>query len=219
VTERQAGGADALRRVLGETRLAPGALAATIDELVPPLLEGLPPHEVTAVESHRAAGEARETLENLFIALAGYHRAVPAPTYALLGVLAEAVRIELPLLPVVTETGQRERPRGRPAGRLPHIAVMPDYQCFPLWLYVDDELEDNPAPSELPISLPLQEDLLAWADAYDATFDEDGPVESGFPSPQAAEDFDDRGRQLWGRLSDELRGTAVVTYRSVVDPR
>jgi hypothetical protein len=82
-------------------RLGAGELAAALDELVPPLLGGLPAHEVEAVEIHRLAGEGRETLENLFIALAGLRRPVPAPAYARLGVLADAVGLELPLLHVV----------------------------------------------------------------------------------------------------------------------
>ena len=208
-------------------RLSRAELTRELDEVVPPLLAGLPDDEVRAVEVHRAAGEQEETLVNLFIALAGYHVPVPARVYGRLGTLADAMGLELPLLPVISEVPQRVAaavpPTADPAGRaadggVRRFELMPDYHCFPLWELFDDDVPDNPDPAELPISVALQEALLDWADAYDATLDDGNPADSGFSSPQAASEFDDRGRDLWRRLAEELRGTAVVTYRSVTGP-
>jgi hypothetical protein len=209
-------------------RLSRAELARELDEVVPPLLAGLPDDEVRAVEVHRVAGEQEETLVNLFIALAGYHVPVPARTYARLGTLADAMGLELPLLRVISEAPPRFVPAvpatadraGQAAdGGLRRFELMPDYHCFPLWELFEDDVPDNPDPAELPLSVALQEALLDWADTYDATLDDGNPADSGFPSAQAAAEFDDRGRDLWQRLVVEFRDTAVVTYRSVTGPR
>jgi hypothetical protein len=96
------------------------------------------------------------------------------------------------------------------------LKLMPDYDCFPLWEEIPDGTR-NVDPADLPLDPELRQELLDWADAYDATLDPDYPPDSGFPSPEAEVEFDRQGRDLWRRLVEQLRGAATVSYFSVRD--
>lgn len=46
---------------------------------------------------------------------------------------------------------------------------MPEYECFPLWGYINDEL-NNIDPDDLQISQELKIDLDQWASKYESTY-------------------------------------------------
>jgi hypothetical protein len=98
------------------------------------------------------------------------------------------------------------------------IKLMPEYMAFPVWEDFDDGTADID-PAELPLSPGLKKDLMDWAEEYEATYDDDHPGNSGFGTPEDQMGFDRRGRELWQRLADQLRGVANVSYYSIADER
>lgn len=94
---------------------------------------------------------------------------------------------------------------------------MADYNCFPIW-----DATGNPGPIDpltLHISNMLRQDLLAWASVYDVTLNRENWDNPGFTSEVERIAFDQRGRELWQRLSYELKDTARVIYYSEVEGR
>ena len=83
------------------------------------------------------------------------------------------------------------------------LKVMADYGAQPLWL-VGDPDRYNVAPSELSISAELCLELQAWADAYAATLNAEDPAASDFPSVEDEVQFIAKGRELAGRVKEEL---------------
>jgi hypothetical protein len=83
------------------------------------------------------------------------------------------------------------------------VRLMPDYQCFPLWLDEPNEV-GNIDPRDLQISSDLMDALQAWASRYDATLNKDDPTNSGFSSVIEEEFFLDEGRRLSARLTEQL---------------
>jgi hypothetical protein len=94
------------------------------------------------------------------------------------------------------------------------VRVMPDYDCHPLWVHHGENVGDteNVDPHDLSVSAALAEALDRWADDYDATLDRDDPVDSGFATPAAEEDFAVRGERLARCLKEELGAAARVVY-------
>lgn len=90
------------------------------------------------------------------------------------------------------------------------LRVLPDYDCFPLWLPSTERYHVD--PGELGLSQPLTDALLAWADEYDATLDRDDPARSGFETPTHLDAFVARGRELAEQVARETAGRFVVTY-------
>jgi len=90
---------------------------------------------------------------------------------------------------------------------------MADYQCYPLW-EASPGVVGNINPSDLPISVDLQNRLLAWANSFDATLNIDNPMLSGFKSEQAVEKFKTEGEALAHQLQTEL-GTEYLVIRKI----
>ncbi|WP_075002083.1 hypothetical protein [Streptomyces qinglanensis] len=91
------------------------------------------------------------------------------------------------------------------------IRLAAEYECHPLWTSSDSG-EENFAPSDLPISGQLSEDIEHWAEDYESTYDRDDPARSGFSTPEAEKGFTEEGLKLAHRLSRELAGEWVVKY-------
>lgn len=92
------------------------------------------------------------------------------------------------------------------------IKLMADYQCFPLW-EASPGVVGNIDPKDLPISLSLQQRLMAWAAKFDATLNMNDPASSGFESERAASEFRKEGEVLAQRLQDELGAAYVVAKK------
>jgi hypothetical protein len=98
-------------------------------------------------------------------------------------------------------------------GKVRAIKLMADYQCFPLW-EASSGVVGNIDPSDLPISLSLQQRLIVWAEKFDATLDMNDPARSGFASEQVADEFRQEGEVLAQSLQQEL-GTAYIVTRKL----
>ncbi|MEV6133332.1 hypothetical protein AB0M05_42140 [Streptomyces violaceusniger] len=86
-----------------------------------------------------------------------------------------------------------------------------EYECYPVWVMAKQGL-DNVPPDSLPLSKQLIEDLNRWGDEYEATYNRDDPIASGFSSEEAEHSFVERGHRLARRLRDELDETWRVSY-------
>lgn len=83
------------------------------------------------------------------------------------------------------------------------IKLMPEYECFPLWGYINNELS-NINPESLPISKRLKDDLNQWADGYESTYSRNNPIESGFSSELEEKKFLNDAYALKNKLQLEL---------------
>src|SRR5689334_3984075 len=82
------------------------------------------------------------------------------------------------------------------------LKLMADYGAWPLW---DSEApEYNIDPNTLPLSEETKRRLIAWADAYDATLNQEYPPDSAFPSEEAERAFRREGSLLMRQLQSEL---------------
>lgn len=84
-----------------------------------------------------------------------------------------------------------------------NLRLMADYHSYPIW--EDSEHgTSNVNPVDLPISSELRDDLNKWAKQYDDTLNQDDPLQSGFPTPEAEADFKNEGVTLLDKLKIEL---------------
>ena len=86
---------------------------------------------------------------------------------------------------------------------MPTIKVMADYRCFPLW-HCGGDIVGDLDPAELPISKALQDDLMAWAEAYEESFDWDDPMASRPWTEAETAAYRLAGDRLADRLRAEL---------------
>ena len=90
--------------------------------------------------------------------------------------------------------------------------MLADYECFPVWRPGPSSVE-NVDPATLPLSGELAAALMAWAEEFDATLNQEYPADSGFPLERDRDAFLRRGRALAGRLARELGPGYRVTYQ------
>jgi hypothetical protein len=95
---------------------------------------------------------------------------------------------------------------------MPEILLKPEIQTFPLWMDKDG-VKDNTDPKTLPLSAGLIEDLDEWRSRWDATYDLDDPLNSGFSSPEEERAFQVDGEHLVARLRAELGNGWTVSFR------
>lgn len=85
----------------------------------------------------------------------------------------------------------------------PQIRVSAEWRCWPTWTIDADGFLDNPDPHDL-VDGAFADDLVAWADEFDAIYDPEDPGSAAFPSEAAEREFVERGRALAQRLADRL---------------
>lgn len=94
------------------------------------------------------------------------------------------------------------------------VLINADWKAWPTWVVKETGAVDNPAPADLGLSADLSDALVAWADEYDAIFDEDYPPNTAFPSEEDERAWQARGRELAERVARELGADTEVRYRS-----
>lgn len=97
------------------------------------------------------------------------------------------------------------------------LKLMADYGAWPLW---DSEApEYNVDPKTLPLSEETKRRLVAWAQVYDATLNQEYPPDSAFPSQEAERAFRREGSLLMQQLRSELGSDyEVVGVKRQLDP-
>jgi aryl-alcohol dehydrogenase-like predicted oxidoreductase len=93
------------------------------------------------------------------------------------------------------------------------LKLMADYECHPLWEIFEDGLE-NIDPNTLGLSRDLDESLDQWAREYDASLNTNDPLNSGFTSEEAENNFESEGKRLFEDLKEQLCSEWVITYYS-----
>ena len=85
------------------------------------------------------------------------------------------------------------------------IRISPEYGADCLWTDGTDPNWDVALQiSDLPLPASLREDLMAWDDRYDQTYDRSNPAASGFESDDEEIAFVEDGKSLATRLKAEL---------------
>ena len=92
------------------------------------------------------------------------------------------------------------------------LKLMPDYQCFPLWLAGNEF--GNADPGSLPLSDELKIALNRWAQAYDLTLNQDYPPDSKFQSKVEEDAFEAEAMRLRKELQIQLGTEFKIVYYS-----
>lgn len=97
----------------------------------------------------------------------------------------------------------------------PAVKVMAELACDPLW-FADGDEAGCFAPDHFGVSVNLANDLNAWEDKFDRSYDRDDPRRERWTQSDA-EEHEREGRVLACRLADELaatgRGHVAVYYQ------
>lgn len=97
----------------------------------------------------------------------------------------------------------------------PQIRIAAEWQCWPTWTTDLAGTLDNPDPHDL-VDSALADELVAWADEFDAIFDPQDPGQASFGSEEAEHDFAARGRALSQQVADQLGREVTYRYRGDV---
>jgi hypothetical protein len=95
------------------------------------------------------------------------------------------------------------------------IKLMPDYQCYPLWLS-GNEGPANIDPATLPLSSETILRLERWANIFDNWMNLDDPASTPEPPDDEVAAFEDEGKALWKQLQLELGPTYHIFYKNGV---
>ncbi len=99
----------------------------------------------------------------------------------------------------------------------PELRFFAEYRCYPTWITKPEGGEDNPDPHDLGIPDDLARAVIAWADDFDALFDEDDFTKPLFTSAGDEAAFEARGRDLAEQVARAVGDRFVVRYCSLVD--
>ncbi len=91
------------------------------------------------------------------------------------------------------------------------LRLAKEYMAGPLFC-PDPERMGHVDIDELPISLALKSQILAWDCEYQETFNEDYPPDSGFSSPEAERKHVAEGARIAKSLQQELGEDYTVEY-------
>jgi hypothetical protein len=90
------------------------------------------------------------------------------------------------------------------------VRVLADYDSWALWVSTPSGTENiDPAEPRLGLSRALVRKLNQWSSEYTSTLNRDDPLNSGFLSEAAEQEFVVRGR----RLAEEVRAQVSPDWR------
>jgi hypothetical protein len=99
------------------------------------------------------------------------------------------------------------------------VKLMPDWGIGPLWVSIDggiyDPYDTDDITEVMSVGGELRGDIAAWDHRFQEILDENDPVNSDFPTPEAAERFLADGRALAQRLRTELPSEVIVEYGTI----
>ena len=96
------------------------------------------------------------------------------------------------------------------------IKLMADYFCYPLW-WVESGKYGDINPDDLPLSPDTIKSLIKWSDIYNATFNDNYPPDSRFPSLADELAFESEGIRLWLKVQQELKNQYEIIYYSYLE--
>jgi hypothetical protein len=101
-----------------------------------------------------------------------------------------------------------------PAERRIVIKLMPEYGAGSLWVSLDGGIFDVYDVAEITEIVPLSAELLAalaaWDERFQATFNEEYPPDSAFPTPEGEAAFVAEGAELARRIRGEVPDSVTV---------
>lgn len=99
------------------------------------------------------------------------------------------------------------------------VTVAPEWGVDPLWIeYARGESRDNTAPQELAqygVDQDLISSLNSWNEMYQAVYNADDPVASGFENADETKAWLAEGVALTRQLSTQLPAGVAVKFRKV----
>jgi hypothetical protein len=108
------------------------------------------------------------------------------------------------------------------AGKVPSpvsVTVAPEWGVYPLWIeYTPGELRDNVSPellSQYGVDQELILSLDSWDESYQAVYNPDDPVESGFEDENQTKAWIAEGIALTRKLSTQLPLGVTVKFRKI----
>jgi hypothetical protein len=94
------------------------------------------------------------------------------------------------------------------------VKIMPEYECYPIWISKNEGIFENIKPSELKISDALKRQIENWDSKFENTYDRKNPINSGFKNENEISVFEKEGFFIWANLAKELTEFKIV-YRSL----
>jgi len=90
---------------------------------------------------------------------------------------------------------------------------MPEFECYPTWIFLNDSIFEPVDFETLPLSAQLKNQLRRWDAAYQAIYDRANPTNSGFKNSANEIEFDAEGKRILNALQSELIDYDVVYYK------
>ncbi len=95
------------------------------------------------------------------------------------------------------------------------IKIQPEYECYSIWTKDRNGIFKNVSPKSISISDKLSAMIDKWEEKYEATYDKENPINSGFKDNDLAQQFENEGLRIWSMLRKEFPKD-LVTYYSVI---
>ena len=96
------------------------------------------------------------------------------------------------------------------------IKLMPDYDCYSVWISENGGLFENVNPVELDLSNELQKKIDDWENQFELTLNKDNPLESDFSTTDDELNFEREGVSIWKEMIRQLPDEDII-YFSVID--
>lgn len=98
-----------------------------------------------------------------------------------------------------------------------YLKLSPEYECSPLWISSDGEIYENLQIDNTPFDEALKKKLADWADAFDATLNQDYPPDSGFANEKDEQAFERDGLAIWKNILEDYSNLyQKVLFKSVL---
>jgi hypothetical protein len=101
------------------------------------------------------------------------------------------------------------------------IKIMPEYECYPIWISENGGIFENINPRELKISEILKNQIENWDSKFEKTYNKKNPINSGFNNKSQEIAFEKEGVIIQENLVKELNDYNVIyvpTFNSSKSP-
>ncbi|WP_298261221.1 hypothetical protein [uncultured Litoreibacter sp.] len=91
--------------------------------------------------------------------------------------------------------------------------LSPEYACFPLWSVGTDGGLKNAVAHSFGLPKNLADEIEAWGDIFESTYNSEYPPHSGFDSEGEVLNFKARGEELKQKLEQFFGGERTIEFR------